>query len=112
MSFNDPAAFLSGDSAAWEGPGLRPLTWHGLCARITAAQDLRRAFEAMGNIGHELTTGSFHGATAALIASNLRGVPAHEDLVNPMSSANGKAPLGTSEGLTTQARQDRSEARD
>lgn len=95
MSFNQPGVF-----APYEfGAGLRPMTWHELCARIAAVQDLRRAL-ASASAGVEATsTGSFHGRAAQIIASEFSSVPAHlvedEGAVNPTSSVNGKAQFGT-----------------
>lgn len=108
MSFNDPGGFATGEGAI----GLRPLTWDGLCARISAAQDLRRTLRAAGaNLGVNAAgsalpaSGSFHRQTAAFIASGIQGVPPHtgagERVVNPNSSANGKANPGTPESLIT-----------
>jgi hypothetical protein len=95
MSFNDPGAFAPADT----GSGLRPLMWHDLCARIAAAQDLRRAFDFGQAQGDVVSPGSFHGMAARIIASGFSGVSAHggmdEVLVNPTSSANGKGLLGT-----------------
>lgn len=108
MSFNDPGGFATGEGAI----GLRPLTWDGLCARISAAQDLRRALTSVAtshgmNASGAATpvSGSFHRQTAAFIASGIQGVPPHtgagERVVNPNSSANGKANPGTPESLIT-----------
>ena len=123
MSFNDPGGFATGDAAL----GLRPLSWDGLCARIAAAQDLRRTLSAicMGSAigtgpaalpsGHAApASGSFHRQAAMFIASGIPGVPPQtgvgEHIVNPNSSANGKANAGTLEGLNTGVRPDRAEA--
>ncbi|MFM2370710.1 MAG: hypothetical protein RIS85_432 [Pseudomonadota bacterium] len=97
MSFNDPGVFAPADA----GTGLRPLMWHDLCARISAAQDLRRALDAGRGGDEALSPGSFHGMAAHIIASGFPGISAHggmdEALVNPTSSANGKGLLGTQE---------------
>ena len=117
MSFNDPGEFATGDAAL----GLRPLTWDGLCVRIAAAQDLRRALSAAGTrLGASASgnanpaSGSFHRQAAMFIASGIPGVPPHkgvgEHIVNPNSSANGKANVGTPEDLNTGARSGRAEA--
>lgn len=121
MSFNDPGGFATGDASL----GLRPLTWDGLCARIAAAQDLRRALTAwpgLSETGHRVIAtgdavkagGSFHRQTATFIASGIVGVSpqmgAGEHLVNPNSSVNGKANPGTPKGLNTGARSGRTEA--
>jgi hypothetical protein len=122
MSFNDPGGFATVGFASGDGAiGLRPLTWHGLCARISAAQDLRRALSAVGtSLGVSApgsavpASGSFHRQAAAFIASGIPGVPPHmgvgEHIVNPNSSANGKANPGTPEDLNTGARSGRAEA--
>lgn len=117
MSFYDPGGFATGEGAI----GLRPLTWHGLCTRISAAQDLRRALSAVGaSFGANApgssvpASGSFHRQAAAFIASGIPGVPPHrgsgEHIVNPNSSANGKANPGTPEDLNTGVRSSRAEA--
>lgn len=95
MSFTPPGVFAPTELAG----GLRPMTWHELRSRIAAVQDLRRVL-ASANAGEEaLSTGSFHGRAARIIASGFSGVSTHtmegECLVNPVSSANGKAELGT-----------------
>lgn len=118
MSFNDPGGFTTGEAAL----GLRPLTWDGLCARIAAAQDLRRTLSSIG-AGHASAAligrggpaqASFHTQTAAFIASGIPGVPPHiggsERIVNPNSSANGKADPGTPESLNSMVRSGRTEA--
>ncbi|ABD24491.1 hypothetical protein Saro_0042 [Novosphingobium aromaticivorans DSM 12444] len=98
MSFNDPGAFVPANAAG----ELRPLTWQGLCARIVAAQDLRRALAGFVEADGAAATGSFHGQAARFIASGFSGIPAHgegsEQLVNQPSSANGKATLATQRG--------------
>jgi hypothetical protein len=121
MSFNDPGGFATGDAAL----GLRPLTWDGLCARIAAAQELRRAltsWSGLAETGHRVAatgdavnaSGSFHRQTATFIASGIAGVSpqieAGEHLVNPNSSVNGKANPGTLESLNTGVRSGRTEA--
>lgn len=112
MSLNDHAAFFGGDTVSTAGSGLRPLSWHGLCARIAATQDLRRSMCAEGEDGLAEEGGSFHRLTAAFIASNVWGNPPHERVVNLKSSANGKAGLGTFAADMTVTRQGRAEARD
>lgn len=96
MTFNDPGAFATADPVT----GLRPMTWHGLCARIVAAQDLRRVLEAGGDEDEAGATGSFHGAAARLITSGFPGVSTIVEesnrRVNPTSSVNGKSGLATS----------------
>ena len=112
MSLNDHAAFFGGDPASAAGAGLRPLSWHGLCARIAATQDLRRSLGAEGECGDAERGGSFHRLTAAFIASNVQGNLAHERVVNPNSSSKSKADLGTFAADMTVTRQGRAEARD
>lgn len=95
MSFNQPGVFVPPEI----GGGLRPMTWHELCSRIAAVQDLRRVL-ASASAGEEaIFTGSFHGRAARIIATGFSGVSTQsaegECLVNPVSSANGKAQLGT-----------------
>jgi hypothetical protein len=95
MSFNPSGAFAPTEI----GGGLTPMTWGGLCARIAAAQDLRRAMAAASAGEETISTGSFHGRAARIIATGFSGVSTQsaegECLVNPVSSANGKADLGT-----------------
>lgn len=95
MSFNQPGAFALSDT----GGGLRPMTWHELCARIAAGQDLRRVIASASVEEQTISTGSFHGRAARIIATGFSGVSAQttegEERVNPVSSANGKAQLGT-----------------
>lgn len=112
MSFNDPGSFAPADV----GTGLRPLAWHDLCARIAAAQDLRRAFGQLENAGEAVSPGSFHGKAARIIASGFSGVSAYggmdEVAVNPTSSMNGKGKLVTSDTRMAALRSPRAEARD
>jgi len=103
MSFNPPGAFapagIGAEFATDFGSGLRPMSWHELCARIAAVQDLRRVMASISSDEVSISTGSFHGQAARIIASGFSGVPAHsaegEGIVNPTSSANGKAKFGT-----------------
>jgi len=95
MSFNQPGVFAPSEI----GVGLRPMTWHDLCARIAAVQELRRVMALAGAEEEAISTGSFHGRAARIIATAFSSVSAQsnegEGLVNPVSSANGKAQLGT-----------------
>jgi len=95
MSFTQPGVFAPTEA----GAGLRPMTWHELCARIAAVQDLRRVMASAGQSDDAIFSGSFHGQAARLIASGFSGAPAQrmesEGIVNPTSSANGKAKFGT-----------------
>ncbi|OYZ42868.1 MAG: hypothetical protein B7Y31_04760 [Novosphingobium sp. 16-62-11] len=116
MSFEHSAAWAQDDPAFEAAFGLRPLTWHGLCAQITAMQDLRRAFvrgPAQGNVG---TIGSFDAGTARLIATGFSGGPAqmetYECPVNPNSSVNGKALLARTVDAITGVWTDHAEVRD
>lgn len=97
MSFNNPGQFVPADA----GAGLRLMTWHDLCSRIAAMQDLRRIMATAGYSDEVPSTGSFDGRTARIIASGFSGVSAQsgddEGVVNPESSVNGKAPSGTPE---------------
>jgi hypothetical protein len=97
MSFNNPGQFVPADA----GAGMRLLTWHDLCSRITAMQDLRRIMATAGYPDEAPSTGSFHGRAARIIASGFSGVSPQsgndESAVNPNSSVNGKAPSGTPE---------------
>lgn len=94
MSFNDPGQFAPADA----GAGLRLMTWHELCSRIAAVQDLRRVLLAAGSVDQGSSSGSFDSRTARIIASGFAGAWAQsgidEGYVNPNSSVNGKAPSG------------------
>lgn len=95
MSLNQPGAF----APPVTGDGLRPMNWHELCSRIAAVQDLRRVMASASAREETISTGSFHGRAARIIATGFSGVSAQttegEEHVNPVSSANGKAQLGT-----------------
>ncbi|MFN3468378.1 MAG: hypothetical protein ACK4Z7_01645 [Novosphingobium sp.] len=112
MSFTDPAAFGPAASA----PGLRPLSWHGLCAQITAMQDLRRALSADREQAGKVPGASFDHATARFMATLIPGASAQsprcEQPVNPTPSANGKDNLATTAGTPNVARTGHAEARD
>lgn len=89
MGFNETWP-LTGDS----GEALRPLAWAELCARLSAAQDLRR--ERLGHgpqdaASHRLRGGSFHQSAAMLLRRDESSQEAEpEQPVNPMPSVNGK----------------------
>lgn len=93
------------ESRAFEAPpeatALRPLAWGELCARLVAAQDLRR-IQAHDTLQAGPHTGSFHHGAAALLGSAEPGIPrveaGRQDFVNPTSSANGKGNQGTPVG--------------
>ncbi|HQS69940.1 MULTISPECIES: hypothetical protein [unclassified Novosphingobium] len=112
MSFEPSAFLLPGETA----PGLRPLTWHGLCAQITALQDLRRSMAHISGASDTIPGGSFDGATARLIATGFSGNPAQimirKQGVNPTSSANGKPLLGTPDDTKPSVWTGHAEARD
>lgn len=112
MSFENSAFLLPGEMA----PGLRPLTWDGLCAQITASQDLRRAMAYAPGLSDDIPAGSFDGATARLIATGFSGSLAQNAIrkqdVNPTSSANGKSLLAKPEDPTTGVWTVRAEVRD
>ena len=90
MAFPDSRAFDTGDGAQT----LRPLAWSELCARLVAAQDLRRhrqgqgqgqdnhAASAPGTPPDGLHGGSFHGAAAQMLDHH----EGWQDFINPTSS--------------------------
>jgi len=85
MAFPDSRAVDAGTAAS----GLRPLAWHELCARLAAAQDLRRTqanAAGHGQIDPATALGSFHGGAAHLLEHYV----GPQDLVNPTSSINRK----------------------
>lgn len=112
MSFNDPAAFASVTPAS----GLRPLSWHGLCAQITAMQDLRRTLSADHDQTSHASGASFDHATARFMATLFSSASVQsarcERPVNPTLSANGKDSPATSVGTPNVARTGHAEARD
>lgn len=83
MGFDD----LRGLAGAESGTVLRPLHWAEFCARLEAAQDLRRlsrdAVPASSPVGTGL--GSFHRVAAWMLRE-----AGSEERVNLMSSTNGK----------------------
>jgi hypothetical protein len=85
MGFSDSRAFDPGDAAL----ALRPLGWSELCARLVAAQDLRRHQAGrigQGAAGASAPAGSFHGAAARMLEQH----DPVEGFVNPTSSVYGK----------------------
>jgi len=84
-------------AAACSGPDLRPVEWPDLCARLTAANDLRRTFRASPQAPQLRDIACFHQPAAQMLAVGAQG----GQVVNPMSSANCK---------TDPAYKDRSEA--
>lgn len=103
MSFNDPRALARAVAGHDDGVALQAMTWHDLCARIRAAQDLRRVMSTQQGGDAADYAGSFHLAAARIITSGIPGVPAHlvsdEERVNPISSADGKARTGTPDAI-------------
>jgi hypothetical protein len=116
MSFENSAAWAQDGSAPGMAHGLRPLTWHGLCAQITAMQDLRRTLAHRPAQGDARSVGSFDAGTAALIVAGFSGASAQvavcKSPVNPNSSVNGKALLAKSDNAMTGVWTDHAEARD
>lgn len=86
-----------------EAGALRPLGWSELCARLVAAQDLRRV-SATAPDARAPRQGSFHQGAAALIGSAEPGAHSAEagaqDFVNPTSSTNGKGNHGIDFGTS------------
>jgi hypothetical protein len=102
MGLTDSRAFDSGDADV----ALRPLGWSELCARLVAAQDLRRiqspaparlssgpVKRSGGPDSHDpgLEFGSFHRVAALMLES----YGPRQDFVNPTSSSSGKDTRGT-----------------
>lgn len=112
MGFENVAVPEQGDVAF----GLRALTWHGLCAQITAMQDLRRALLVPAAPVAGGVAGSFDARTARFVAAGFSGVPAQgagrEPPVNPTSSANCKAHADTIPPAMTGVWTGHAEARD
>ena len=96
MAFIDPYRHEPGSAVAGTPDGLRPLEWRELCARLAAARDFREAVaieerlgeSEPGNVGRPVA--SFHRPAALLLADAGHG----GQIVNPMSSANGKGARG------------------
>ncbi|MDE2562886.1 MAG: hypothetical protein KGL48_11640 [Sphingomonadales bacterium] len=76
---------------------LRAIGWTELCARLVAAQDLRRSFGADDVAGASGIAGSFHRAAARALARQREG----EGAVNPNPSGDGKGPSGNTSGEAT-----------
>lgn len=95
---------LSGESrplGEWDGEALRPLSWGDLVARLSAARDLRAAFEP-GEGGPADSAASFDAGCARRIAAHHNG----KDAVNLDSSADGKGPESTApDGVLVPARE-------
>jgi hypothetical protein len=93
MAFSDSRAFDTHGTLT----ALRPLGWSELCARLVAAQDLRRlqaaqTVRAVGGKSATASAGSFHTSAAVMLAHH----PAPQDFVNSTSSIYGKDNRGTS----------------
>lgn len=73
---------------------LRAIGWTELCARLVAAQDLRRAFDGRATERASAVAGSFDRAAARALAHQRES----ERPVNPNPSGDGKGALGTTTG--------------
>jgi len=97
MGFIDSPAPEPGDSVQ----GLKPLGWRELCARLAAAQDLRRILTEGSALPQISGEASFHRPAARLLIRSVRverngSSPINpEAVVNPIPSANGKADRST-----------------
>lgn len=110
MGFDDSLPVEPGETAG----RLRPLGWRELCARLAAAQDLRReGLSGPGAAGlptvdglategsREGREGSFHHPAALLLLGGLAQPVStsdgrkYQERVNPPSSVNGKYAGGT-----------------
>jgi hypothetical protein len=90
MAFSDSRTFDTGDGTQ----ALRPLAWGELCARLVAAQDLRRLQTGTGQpraTGARLPPGSFHGGAAQMLEHH----DGSQHLVNPTYSTYRKDNQGT-----------------
>jgi hypothetical protein len=95
MAFSDSLAFDT--QGALAAP--RPLGWSELCARLVAAQDLRRHQAAAivrvtAGVGDAAPAGSFHARAADMLAHHA----SPQDFVNSTYSVYGKDNQGTSSG--------------
>jgi hypothetical protein len=90
MVLPDSLAFTAPDPS--QGP--RPLGWDELCARLVAAQDLRRLHASLPTGDAQVAGGSFNPLAATLL---WRG-HGHQDFVNPTSSSSGKDNQGNAVG--------------
>jgi hypothetical protein len=91
LGFDDLRGLAGAESAGM----LRELHWPEFCARLEAAQDLRRVSrDAALAVPGGQNLGSFHRVAAWMLlkagTQAGRSPGDHEDLVNPNSSANGK----------------------
>ena len=87
MGFTDPATPADALGAGGSDTPLRSLGWSELCARLAAGQDFRR-FGALDILAAPVRpVASFHRSTAQWLSSPGDG----GNIVNPNSSANGKA---------------------
>lgn len=87
LGFNDQFGVESGE----ERLGLRPLGWSELCARVAAAQDLRREVLSAGT-GADGSGASFHRPAARLLQDIVHSTEngKSEDPVNHYLSGIGK----------------------
>jgi hypothetical protein len=97
MGFTDSRAF---DANAVEA-ALRPLGWSELCARLVAAQDLRRTqagqlVQVVPGAGAAMSSGRESGSFHRGAARMLEHFDAGKDCINPTSSTYGKDNQGTS----------------
>jgi hypothetical protein len=90
MGFSDSRSFDPSDGAV----GLRPLGWSELCARLVAAQDLRRQADRAGRAVTgglaPAAVGSFHRGAAHMLEHH----GPVQDFVNSTSSGSGKGNQG------------------
>lgn len=87
MGFTDPARAACATGAVDSDAPLRSFGWSELCARLAAGQDFRRFGVAAPAGAPVRPVASFHRSTAQWLAGPGEG----GNIVNPMSSANGKA---------------------
>lgn len=98
MGFHDCRPPEAGESTQ----ELRPLGWRELCARLAAAQDLRRILSDGDDRPHAQGAASFHLPAARLLVSGTPGdfqsdTQHHDESgVNLVFSANDKVRQGTS----------------
>ncbi|HIQ18689.1 MAG TPA: hypothetical protein EYH41_12010 [Novosphingobium capsulatum] len=87
MGFDDLRGFTGTEIV----PVLRELHWGEFCARLSAAQDLRRLAQAVSRAAKgSPVRASFHPEAARMLLE-----PKHEGAVNPTSSTNGKVEEST-----------------
>jgi hypothetical protein len=87
MGFTDPRQHEEALDQPDSDAPLRPLGWTDLCARLAAGQDFRRFGGLAEMSSADRSVASFHRSTARWLAA-----PGESgNIVNPMSSTNGKA---------------------